>query len=184
MSKTLAAIALAFALSACAAPARVDQMTVASPPAGAAVPDTALHSAVQVGDVTGGHDTNPLWKSEVGNSEFKGALEGSLKAEGVSADPRARYRLDANLVELDQPWIGLNLTVRSTVEYKLMEIATNSVAYDQRVTAEYTATVGDAFVAVERLRLANEGSIRKNISDFLKALTLAFPPKADGKPTS
>ena len=42
--------------------------------------------------------------------------------------------------------------------------------FDQTITEPYTANFSDAFLAVERLRLANEGAMRVNIGTFLKAL--------------
>jgi len=118
-----------------------------------------------------------MWKSNVGNPEFQSALQNSLGAAGMLASSSGRYRLDAILNELDQPLFGLDMSVSSTVHYTLTDTTNSKQAFDQSITASYTATMSDAFVGVERLRLANEGSIKKNIASFLDQLRAQF-----GKP--
>ncbi len=73
-------------------------------------------------------------------------------------------------MEVDQPFIGFDLTVTSSVHYIVTESASNAFAFDETITAAHTATVSDAFVAVERLRLANEGPIKENIRVFIDKL--------------
>ena len=166
------AAAIAFALSGCAEPARIDQM-VATPTA--QLPQASnLRNAIAVNAVTGGSSTNPLWVSKVGNAEFQTALENSLKNAGMLASGPSRYRLETSLVSLDQPMIGFDLTVRSGVQYMLTDTATNQIVFNKPVNAEFTAHVSDAFIAVERLRLANEGSIKANIQMFLDQLISAM----------
>ena len=41
---------------------------------------------------------------------------------------------------------------------------------NETVVAPYTATIGDAFAAIKRLRLANEGSGKANIQGLLDKL--------------
>jgi hypothetical protein len=168
----LAAIAIAFSLAGCAEPARIDQMTAVPT---VSLPSTsALRNTVELSAVIGGTSTNPLWVSKVGNPEFQAALKGSLQNAGMLATGPARYRLDTTLVSLDQPMMGFDLTVRSGVQYVLTDTTTNNVVFNRPVNAEFTAHVGDAFAAVERLRLANEGSIKTNIQTFMDQLIAAL----------
>lgn len=129
--------------------------------------NSPLKQAVQVNNVSGGRSTNPLWTSKVGNPEFQEALQQSLSAQGLLGQGQTRYRLDAMLMQLTQPLVGFDLTVSSTIRYVVIDTRTNQTSFDQTVTAAFTAGVGDAVLAVERLRLANEGSIKTNISKFL-----------------
>jgi hypothetical protein len=39
------------------------------------------------------------------------------------------------------------------------------------IKASHTVTVGDAFIGLERLKMANEGSGKKKIGEFMKALS-------------
>jgi uncharacterized protein YlaN (UPF0358 family) len=66
---------------------------------------------------------------------------------------------------------GLDFEVTSEVEYTLVDNATGKELLRETLRTPFTAGVGDAFVAVKRLRLANEGSARENISALLKRLS-------------
>jgi hypothetical protein len=90
------------------------------------------------------------------------------------ANGTGHFRLDTTLVSLDQPMIGFDLTVRSGALYVLTDTTTNTVVFSRAVNAIFTAHMSDAFVAVERLRIANEGSIKANIQMFLDQLIAAM----------
>jgi hypothetical protein len=166
----------ALALSACASPAKVENM-VTSATAGAQAPNSDLVEAVCVTKVTGGEETNPLWTSEVDDASFRAALQGSLRNNRLAAagDDGCRYGIEVNMLGLAQPIIGFNMTVTSHVNYSVLERPSGNSYFLTTVNAPYTATVGDAFAGVKRLRLANEGSIRSNIQKFIDEL-LAHEP--------
>ncbi len=166
----------ALALSACASPAKVENM-VTSATTGAQAPNSDLVEAVCVAKITGGEETNPLWTSEVDDAGFRAALEGSLRNNNLAAAnaDRCRYELEANMLGLAQPIAGFNITVTSHVNYSVLERDSGSSYFLTTVTAPYTAKLGDAFAGVKRLRLANEGSIRSNIQKFIDEL-LAHEP--------
>ncbi|MDD9877860.1 MAG: hypothetical protein OXR84_10515 [Magnetovibrio sp.] len=83
---------------------------------------------------------------------------------------KIKYDLNAYLMGLTQPLIGLDMTVTATVRYELIDTATRKSLVNETVTVPYTAKFSDAFIGTERLRLANEGSIRENIAAFLRHL--------------
>lgn len=163
------------ALSGCATPASEQGMTVAVTPAIQAAPE-ALRGQVAVKDVSGGKETNPLWISNVGSDGFRNALAASLKKAGLAgSDEASRYLVAATIQNVEQPLMGFNMTVTMTVDYQLIERSTNTVAWKETVTRPYTATVGDAFVGTERMRLANEGAARANIASFIELLARTGP---------
>ncbi len=179
-SRILLAFVLGASLVGCAAPARIEQMTTTSSMATRAKAESsALRQSVGVKEVTGGKETNPMWISNVGSSEFEQALEASLKDVGLLAPikPAAKYHLIANLEKLEQPMIGFSMTVTSSVRYMLVDVASKKTVYEKSVVVPYTASVSDAFVGTERLRLANEGSIKANIQQIIDDM-IAF--RADG----
>lgn len=137
-----------------------------------------LKQQVSVEKVTGGEETNPLWTSEISDAAFAGALRKSLDGEGLLGET-GRYQLQANLLKVDQPLIGLDLEVVTHVEYILVDQQTRRIVLQETVVAPHTATVGDAFVAIERLRIANEGSGRKNIETLLTKLAALEIDPAD-----
>jgi hypothetical protein len=159
-------------LAGCATPATQQAMSVTLQglPAKAS---PALKGQVSVGNVTGGKETNPLWTSQVDAPSFKGALDKSIALAGYKAADGvpAKYRIDAHLNELTQPLLGLTFDVVSTVLYT---VNGDGKQTQIPVTATGVATMSDAFVGLERLRIANERSIQENIKLFLQKLSDLF----------
>lgn len=169
-ARLCALLGAALYLAACAAPADIGGMVVNTPASGT-LTDPALNGAITVGSVTDGKDTSPLWTSQVASGDFASALEISLNNRGLLAPTRpGAFTLDANLLEMDQPFIGFDMTVTSHVSYSLIRSESKEPVLTEKVTASHTATPGDAFLGVKRLQLANEGSIRENIRQFLDKL--------------
>jgi len=165
------AAALALGLTACASPAvRSDRM--APQPTG----DTAFHAdspwrnAIELKEVGGGPP--PADDSDIDAAQLRQAIESALQQFGlVPNDPaKARFRLNVSLVRLSPPGAGIDLTVNSQLQYTLTRADTGALLFNEVVRASYTAQLGDEFVAFLRQRLAKEGSIRANISEFLQRL--------------
>ncbi|MDD5248027.1 MAG: hypothetical protein PHY45_03525 [Rhodocyclaceae bacterium] len=167
-----ALIATVAALQGCATPATSQGMTVSSSMVGRTNDD--LKHAIRIDGVNGGKNTNPLWTSQVGADGFKQALEGSLGNAGylATSPDQAKYSLTANLLQLDQPLVGLTLDVASNVQYEL-----TGSGMDKSIPIAATGSAGfsDAALAFERLRIANERSILENIKGLLKELAELKP---------
>ncbi len=66
---------------------------------------------------------------------------------------------------------GLDLTVGSTVRYRVRD--DRGVALlDKQIPANGGASIGDAVIAIERLRIANERAIQNNLKALLDELGL------------
>jgi uncharacterized lipoprotein YajG len=172
--RRIALLAAVAALYGCATPATQQAMSVGYGETTAVAP-AALKSQFTVRNVTGGKDTNPIWTSQVDSAGFRSALQQSLGVAGYmapSAD-RARYAIDADLQQLNQPLVGFTMDVTSVVQYTVEGGGTKKVI---PITATGSATVSDAFIGMERLRLANEKSIKENIKAFLQALAQQIEP--------
>lgn len=168
----LAAALAAASLSACAGAARPDNMTVTTLAASPVAQTAPGYKAFRVAHVDGGGKTNPLWMSSVSSEDFQKALENSLRAVGLLADDptNAKTEITANLQDLQRPMAGIDMTVTSKVHYSAKSTSDQKVVFDDVVAASGTAKFGDAFVGVERLRLANEASIKENITAFIDRL--------------
>lgn len=132
-----------------------------------------LKGNVNIRNVSGGQETNPLWISKVDNLGFKSALEQSMTAIGYMA-PRgspAKYQIDATLQNLDQPAFGLTFNVKSTVTYIISGESGQKIF---PVTAIGSASTSDAFIGMERMRIANERSIKENIKLFITNISEQF----------
>ncbi|MBU8546907.1 MULTISPECIES: hypothetical protein [Roseomonadaceae] len=163
-------LALALPLAACASGATPGAMTVPLSPDTIIAEGSGLRQAIATGTLGGGQETNPMWTSQVSNEAFATALRQSLGTHAMLAIQGGRFRLDATLGTLRQPLMGASLEVTSTVAYRLTAVASGAVVFERTIEAAYTAPFSAAFAAVERLRLANEGSVRENIRQFLAAL--------------
>ncbi len=131
--------------------------------------DQGLKKQIDVESVSGGEKTNPAWTSEISNENFSLALKRSLDHYGLFSAV-GRYQLDVQMLDVDQPLFGLDMTVTTRVRYSLTDMESNRVVIDEIVSAPYTATVGEAFLGAERLRKANEGSGKKSIQFLLERL--------------
>jgi len=170
MAVNLAVLSSIFIIG-CAGAAKVDNMVIPSHESSFLVAKGELKDNVYLSGVSGGKGTNPLWKSNIGNKEFNAALLQSLMDAQYLGGPDSNFQLRAELLEVDQPLIGINLTVTTTVVYILVERNSGEDVLIETITASYTAGMSDSVIAVKRLRLANEGSARENIHEFLKALS-------------
>ncbi len=171
MLKLFSIAALALTLVGCATPASHQAMSVSGADSTLQISEK-LKGQVIVRNVIGGKDTNPLWTSQVDSQSFKTALEASLSSVGYKANGSdAKFKIDAELQDLNQPGFGLTFNVQSTVGYT---VASDSGSVSVPITAVGTATTSDAFIGVERLKIANERSIKENIKAFINRLTKQF----------
>ena len=169
-------------LGGCASGARTANMVVEVTPETVLTEDSPLFAGVELESVSGGEETNPLWTSQVGDVEYEEALRLSLANHAMLADSSATYVLVAELVELEQPFVGFDMEVISTARYVMMEAETGDVVFDETFTTPFTADFSSSFRAVERLRLANEGAMRANIGAFIVDVVQRFPATAPGGP--
>ncbi|MEE4217322.1 MAG: hypothetical protein V2I48_06920 [Xanthomonadales bacterium] len=163
-------------LTACAAPASREAMNISEADRVLYSDNHYLSEKVVVGTVSGGEDTNPAWTSEIGNVEFSGALSDSLQtARLLNNFALSEYVLNAELLEVDQPFFGLTLTVETKVHYQLLNKEGGAVLIDEVIIAEGTATTGDAFMGVKRLAMATERSAQESIKSMIDIL-YAYEP--------
>jgi hypothetical protein len=154
---------LAPALAACATSGG---MTVGS--GAIANPSPKHRNAIAVRAVSGGQLMDMRTVPGVANEPFKAALEATLSANGyLAASGAAKFYLDAEIRNLDQPMRGLNLTATADVTY---HISGPGPVASYPVRTKGTATYSDSPIAVDRIRIASERAMRENIGQFLQAL--------------
>jgi len=168
--KKLLIISTAIILAGCTSAAKPGAMAVKVSDDTIISADSKLSQAVSIAGVDGGKKTNPLWTSEVSNEDFTEALNQSLAAHAMLAEGEGKYKLTAELQKLKQPLAGLNMSVTSIVKYTLTDTSSGDVVMEELVEEKYTAKLGDSFMGNKRLQLANEGSIKANISTIIKKM--------------
>jgi len=62
------------------------------------------------------------------------------------------------------------MTVTTKVTYEVIHRDSRERVFREQIIASHTATIGEQFYGVERLRLANEGSAEENITMFIERL--------------
>jgi hypothetical protein len=177
-AKAAMAMGLLVGLNACASSADPHAMALSTPatPDAKPFPPPLMH-AMCVRSVTGGEETNPMWVSKVDNNGFKSALVTSLDSASLLSAADATtcpFPIDVNLLGLSQPSMGFDMTVTSHVNYKVFD-AGGSPFLLATIDAPYTAKMSEAFAGVERLKKANEGSIRTSIQQFFDKLRDSNP---------
>jgi len=151
----------------CATPATSVAMTATSA--------TAVHqigSDVSVA-VSGGKETSSMGASQISDQAFAQALRDSIEKSGLFAKVSpsgARYKLTGFIGKVDQPLMGFSLTVKMEVSYTLVDTQSGTTLWTKDIASQYTAKPGEAFAAVKRLRLANEGAARENIQQAIAAM--------------
>ncbi len=170
MLRTCLVLVMLGGLSACASGAKPEAMAIGVTEQTLIDADSPLRGRITVGSVAGGQETNALWTSEVSNTDFAEALRRTLAVHTLLAAGTGDYVLSAELREVKQPVFGFGMEVTSRIFYRLVEQKTSQPVFEREVTASYTAPFSSAFLGSTRLRLANEGSVRENLSQFVEAL--------------
>jgi len=162
-------LAIAFLLSGCASPASKDAMIAHK------IPEIRQYQKTVAITSQGGHETGAMDSSNVSNSVFKQAIEDSVIENGlftqVVHDGGSDYLLNVAIVNMSKPVFGGNFTVTMEAAWSLSDANTKQHFMRKAIKSSHTATMGDAFAAVTRLRLALEGAVRENIRQGIVALS-------------
>lgn len=140
-----------------------------------AIKTTTKHAKTVSVAVAGGQETDSMGKSQVSNSVMAQAITDAINTSktfsGVVQGKSGDYMLSVNIVNVDQPSFGTSFTVKLEAGWTLQRVDTGAVVWQESLKSEHTATMGDAFVGTERLRLATEGAARNNIALGLEKLS-------------
>ena len=162
-------------LGGCATPAQSNAMVSASMGA------VTKHAESLSLTVTGGSETSAAGASQISNADFASALGQSIQQSGLFAKiiPPGKsgdYQLEVAIVSLQQPLFGFSMTVTIETNWTLTHPSDHAVIWRKAISTSHTASTGEAFAAVTRLRLATEGAARDNIRDAITQLsTIALP---------
>ena len=182
MIRLLVAMLLLAGLGACATPASYTSMVpeLASADLGPG-PAPSYRGAITVASVSIGTDTSTPWTSQIGSAEFQDALVRTLMLANLASPQGGRFRLDATLLGLSRPFAGFAMTVTASVAYRLTDTATGAVVYQETRTSLGTASLNDAIMNANRLRIADERALRANILKLIEDL-YALPDRSPDRP--
>jgi hypothetical protein len=184
MVRLFVAMLLLAGLGACATPAGYTSMVpeLATAELGPG-PAPSYRGAITVGSVGIGTDTSEPWTSQIGGAEFQDALVRTLTFANLASPQGGRFRLDATLLRLERPFAGFAMTVTASVAYRLTDTATGAVVYQETRTSLGTASLNDAIMNANRLRIADERALRANIRKLIEDL-YALPDRSPDRPVT
>ena len=126
-------------------------------------------------NVLGGKETGAMDKSQISNEAFMQAIEDSLYKSGLFSEiihgKNADYLLNVMIFNLTQPSFGFSFTVKMEAVWSLAHADSQKVLMKESIRSSFTATAGEAFAAVTRLRIATEGAAQENIRLGIKKLS-------------
>jgi hypothetical protein len=171
MIRLLVAMLLLAGLGACATPASYTSMVpeLATADLGPG-PAPSYRGAITVAPVSIGNDTSVPWTSPISSAEFQEALVRTLMVANLASAQNGRFRLEATLPKLERPYAGFAMTVTASIAYRLTEMATGAVVYQDTRTSVGTASLNDAVTNTNRLRIADERAIRANFRKLIEDL--------------
>lgn len=157
-------------LTGCATPATKEAMTARG------IPGVQQHRKSVAVSTQGGNETGAMESSNISNGEFAKAIEESITqnklfTQVIQGQGGADYLLNVAIVNMSKPSFGASFTVSMEGAWTLTQVSTKKVVMRESIRSSATATIGQAFVGAERLRLAVEGAARENIRLGLTAIS-------------
>ena len=126
-------------------------------------------------NVLGGKETDAMDKSQISNEAFMQAIADSLYKSGLFSKiihgKNADYLLNVMIFNLAQPSFGFSFTVKMEAVWSLAHADSKKVLMRESIRSSFTATMGEAFAGVTRLRIATEGAAQENIRLGIKKLS-------------
>ncbi|UCV12050.1 hypothetical protein KI614_02045 [Dechloromonas denitrificans] len=158
----IASLLLALALTGCSSQATREAMT----PQGFTV--AKHHPQSLLVKTAGGSDDS------IADADLKSAIEDAVTQsrvfKSIIQGNAGDYELNVRITSLQKPIFGATFTVEMETAWSLIKTADRSVVMRKSVKSSGTATMGDAFAAIARVRMAVERAAQANIKDGLKAV--------------
>ncbi len=167
MNKLLVTLfSIVVVLGGCASPEQINQPATASQIKGM----FPLLRNIRVDDINAGNRKSYLQISGIDRWEFKHALKDALAKSGwLTDDPGAKYVLKTRIVEEGQPPTGVDITVTSEIEYKLVQTSDGREFLDERVRASST-DLDRTREMRERIKAAQMESAKNTIAQLISKL--------------
>lgn len=160
-------------LGACAPSLNMYEMMPKSQTFDALGENKALNKNIAVGEVVADKGIGGV--TPIDSEQYKESIVFALRQAGWYADQnKAQYILDAHLMKVDQPFVGFDMTVKTTAEYTLKKKGSGKVAYHDTLTLPCTTRFAEAFNGEIRLRMATACSVGENTTHFLKTLSKKY----------
>jgi hypothetical protein len=155
-------------LAGCASPASRDALVVDDVSLGAKHPYSVSVST------SGGGETSAMDYTNISNEDLAAAIEESITTSGLFSSvikgDGADYKLRVSLVSMSKPMFGFSFKIDMEMAWSLVNERTGEAVMRESIKSTHTATAGEAFAAVTRIRLAVEGAAQNNIRQGLQKI--------------
>jgi hypothetical protein len=127
--------------------------------------------------VIGGEETTPLSESKISNEAFLQALKKTIDNTHVFSkvtNERSGYLLEVKIEKQGMSLDSIGSVAKTVIlatRWKLSKRGFSQSIWIDVISTKYTATFGDAFGGIKRVRLANEGAARNNIKKGLERIS-------------
>lgn len=160
-------------LAACAQPLSMYEMMPKPATFEALGENKALANKVAVGEVL--TEKGLGGSAPVVSEQYKASLVASLSHAGWYTDAeKAKYVLEANVLEVDQPFMAFNTTVTTKTHYSLKEKASDKVVFEETLSLPCTTRFGEAINADIRLRMATACAVGENTTHLMNVLNRKY----------
>ncbi|TAE34931.1 MAG: hypothetical protein EAY65_00680 [Alphaproteobacteria bacterium] len=180
MKSLLALIAL-FSLSACVQPLPSDGMVPMPQIYGQLPKNDTLERSITLGKVS------VLEDAAIGGfitpENYQEAILTALLTSGMKtrSEDKAKYTLDAELIDYDSPFAFFENTITYKARYILRQTDSGRIALDETVSIPYTAKFAESPDGAQRMRIAIAKAVRENITHMLRVLASKTHKDLSGK---
>ena len=123
---------------------------------------------------SGGGETSATGYTNIANEDLASAIEESITKSGLFSSVikgnSADYKLSVSLVSMSKPMFGFSFKIDMEMAWSLVNVKTGDAVMRESIKSSYTATAGEAFAAVTRIRIAVEGATQNNIRQGLQKI--------------
>ena len=105
------------------------------------------------------------------NEDLKLAVESAVLSSQLFSGVGRNLNVSVSVLSIKNPMFGLDLTAETRVRWQIFNADSKEEIFNSVISSSHTSTVGDSLVAAQRLKMANQEALRKNIEMALKAIS-------------
>lgn len=105
------------------------------------------------------------------NEDLKLAVESAIISSQLFSGMGRNLNVSVSVLSIKNPMFGMDLTAEARVRWQILNADSKEEIFNAVFSSSHTSTVGDHVVAVQRMKMANQEALRKNIEIALKAIS-------------
>ena len=105
------------------------------------------------------------------NEAIRSAIENAIVQNSIFSNDSKQFRLNASVLAIENPLIGASLKAELRIRWVLYDTESSEEVFNEVISNEYIATMGDSIVALQRMKIANENVVKDNIRIALEKIS-------------